>query len=114
MHWEELVKNMIRPLILCDLDFTDLHSDDDKDDLMPRGLGGSVPPPPPPIGIPPPMKPMQTNLEPSTNFRHMNGSKLANAAAAATANVSAITLSSSSVQNNAPIIKKNKKTVNPI
>lgn len=33
---------MTRPLNLCDLDFTDLHSDDDKDDLMPRGFGGSM------------------------------------------------------------------------
>lgn len=94
LHWEELVKNMTRPLTLCDLDFTDLRSDDDKDDLMPRGLGGSVPPPPPPIGIPPPMKPMQTNLEPLPNFRHMNGSK-----------------SQMSNTTNTSTIKKNKKTV---
>lgn len=90
MHWEELMKNMTRPLTLCDLDFTDLRSDDDKDDLMPRGLGGSVPPPPPPIGIPPPMKPMQTNSEPPPNFRQMNGSK-------------------ATIPNST--IKKNKKTV---
>lgn len=81
---------MTRPLTLCDLDFTDLHIEDDKDDLLPRGLGGSVPPPPPPIGIPPPMKPMLNNLEPTPpNIRHMNGSK---------------TTSANS-------IKKNKKTV---
>lgn len=55
MHWEELVKNMTRPLTLCDLDFTDLRADDDIDDMTPRGLGNSVPPPPPPIGIPPPL-----------------------------------------------------------
>lgn len=36
------MKNMTRPLNLCDLDFTDLHSDDDKDDLMPRGFGGAM------------------------------------------------------------------------
>lgn len=29
---------MTRPLTLCDLDFTDLRSDDDKDDLMPRNI----------------------------------------------------------------------------
>lgn len=95
LHWEELVKNMTRPLTLCDLDFTDLRPDDDKDDLMPRGLGGSVPPPPPPIGIPPPMKPMlQMNLEAPSNFRHMNGSK-----------------SQTSAADTASTIKKNKKTV---
>lgn len=92
LHWEELMKNMTRPLNLCDLDFTDLHSDDDKDDLMPhRSIG--VPPPPPPIGIPPPMKAMQPMLEPPPpNSRHINGSK-----------PSAIT--------NTTSIKKNKKTV---
>ncbi|CAD7002601.1 unnamed protein product [Ceratitis capitata] len=59
LHWEELVRNMIRPLNLCDLDFTDLNSDDEKDVLAPRGLGVGVPPPPPPFGggIPPPMMP---------------------------------------------------------
>lgn len=48
---------MIRPLTLCDLDFTDLHSEDDKDESLPRGLGSSVPPPPPPIGILSALKP---------------------------------------------------------
>lgn len=98
LHWEELVKNMTRPLTLCDLDFTDLRSDDDKDDLMPRGLGGSVPPPPPPIGIPPPMKPMQSNLEAPSNFRYLNGSKT---------NVGG-------TNNDTSAIKKNKKTVSGI
>lgn len=94
LHWEELMKNMTRPLTLCDLDFTDLRSDDDKDDLLPRGLNCSVPPPPPPLGIPPPMKPMTTNLEPPPNFR-LNGAKTGNNA----------------TNNNNNTIKKNKKTV---
>lgn len=57
LHWEELVRNMTRPLNLCDLDFTDLTQDDEKDVLAPRGLGGNIPPPPPPLGMPtaPPM-----------------------------------------------------------
>uniref|UniRef100_A0A1Q3FU24 Putative rhoa gtpase effector dia/diaphanous n=1 Tax=Culex tarsalis TaxID=7177 RepID=A0A1Q3FU24_CULTA len=57
LHWEEIIKNMTRKLNLCDLDFTDLTSDDDKDVLAPRGFGGAVPPPPPPAGgmmMPPP------------------------------------------------------------
>lgn len=67
LHWEELVQNMDRPLVLCDLDFTDLQMEDDKDNLAPRGLGGCVPPPPPPIGssgvmAPPPM--MMMNIPP--------------------------------------------------
>ncbi|XP_053663933.1 FH1/FH2 domain-containing protein 3-like [Anopheles marshallii] len=72
LHWEEIVKNMTRKLSLCDLDFTDLTSDDDKDLLAPRGFGGAVPPPPPPggmlmNGMPPPpsmMRPPPTNLVP--------------------------------------------------
>lgn len=91
------MKNMTRPLTLCDLDFTDLRSDDDKDDLLPRGGIGSVPPPPPPIGIPPPMKAMNINLEPPQNFRLMNGSKTMSA--------------SNNGTNNDSTIKKNKKTV---
>lgn len=82
LHWEELVQNMDRPLILCDLDFTDLQLEDDKDNLAPRGLGGSVPPPPPPIrsgGLvaPPPMMnlpPPPANLPPPQLMNHMNGS----------------------------------------
>lgn len=97
LHWEELMKNMTRPLTLCDLDFTDLRSDDDKDDLLPRSIS-SVPPPPPMCpGIPPPMKPMNTNLEPPQNFRHMNGSKPASP--------------NTATNNNNNTIKKNKKTV---
>lgn len=48
---------MARPLRLCDLDFTDLSQDDEKDVLAPRGLGGSIPPPPPPFGGGPGMGP---------------------------------------------------------
>lgn len=62
LHWEELMKNMTRPLTLCDLDFTDLRSEDDIDEMTPRGLGSSVPPPPPPIGIPPPMIKPEVNI----------------------------------------------------
>lgn len=69
LHWEELVRNMNRPLNLCDLDFTDLTADDEKDVLAPRGLGGSIPPPPPPCGMPaPPMMMMKPNSIPAPMF----------------------------------------------
>ena len=42
LQWEELQKNMTRKLELCDLDFTDLTQDDDKDVLTPRGFGGNI------------------------------------------------------------------------
>lgn len=98
LHWEELMKNMTRPLKLCDLDFTDLLSADDKDDLAPRGMGNCIPPPPPPMGnVPPPMMrplaPPATNLVPPPNFRHVNAPKAPEAA------------------TNGNTIKKNKKTV---
>ena len=68
---------MTRPLTLCDLDFTDLRSEDDKDDLAPRGFGDCVPPPPPPSGMaPPPMlKPMAppSNLVPPPMYKQANG-----------------------------------------
>jgi FH1/FH2 domain-containing protein 3 len=78
VHWEELVKNMSRQLTLCDLDFTDLTVDDEKDVLAPRGLGGSIPPPPPPCGMmaPPPMNMFPNapnNMIPPPSYRAMNG-----------------------------------------
>lgn len=105
------MKNMVRPLTLCDLDFTDLHSDDDKDDLMPRGLGGlAVPPPPPPIGIPPPMKPMPNIMDVLSNGRQLNGSKSISTSAAS----SLISASTPAQPNSILPIKKNKKTVSDV
>jgi hypothetical protein len=46
MHWEELVENMDRPLMLNDLDFTDLTEDDDVSIFTPLPKKGFVPPPP--------------------------------------------------------------------
>uniref|UniRef100_A0A182QLH0 FH2 domain-containing protein n=1 Tax=Anopheles farauti TaxID=69004 RepID=A0A182QLH0_9DIPT len=104
LHWEEIVKNMTRKLSLCDLDFTDLTSDDDKDLLAPRGFGGAVPPPPPPAGgmllnggMPPPpsmMRPPPTNLVPLPgNMLNGNG------------------LPQTGLGDGSSTIKKNKKTV---
>lgn len=88
------MRNMARPLTLCDLDFTDLLSEDDKDDFAPRGKTGCVPPPPPLMGIgkhpQPPPTPMMS-FGPPPIMRGMNGAKPSDAAAAS--------------------IKKNKKTV---
>lgn len=49
LHWEELVNQMKRPLTLCDLDFTDLNSEDEIDVLGPVSVSNGVPPPPPPM-----------------------------------------------------------------
>ena len=62
---------MSRPLNLCDLDFTDLNSEDEKDILAPRGFGRGIPPPPPPIGgvaVPPPMLPTHLVCPPPMNY----------------------------------------------
>lgn len=56
LHWEELVNKLKRPLCLCDLDFTDLNSDDEIDVLGPVNISNGVPPPPPPMAPPPPGK----------------------------------------------------------
>lgn len=57
LRWEELVANLDRPLNLCDMDFTDLGSDDEADVLTPAAVFNGIPPPPPPLkenGAPPP------------------------------------------------------------
>lgn len=61
LHWEELMKNLDRDLILCDLDFRDLTEEDERNVMKPLGISGSSIPPPPPVmnnpsnPIPPPM-----------------------------------------------------------
>lgn len=56
LHWEELMKNMDRDLVLCDLDFRDLTEEDEPSVSTPRGMNGSAIPPPPPamLSNPPP------------------------------------------------------------
>lgn len=49
LRWEELVNSLNRPLNLCDLDFTDLMSDDETDILAPVATTNGIPPPPPPL-----------------------------------------------------------------
>ncbi|XP_075159456.1 formin homology 2 domain containing isoform X5 [Haematobia irritans] len=111
LQWEELVRNMARPLQLCDLDFTDLNSDDEKDILAPRGIGRGVPPPPPPMGgaaLPPPMLPAHIVLPPPM----MSQSNTSNGSAGF--GNSSLTNSLNSSLNgsiNGDTIKKNKKTV---
>ncbi|XP_066909564.1 FH1/FH2 domain-containing protein 1 isoform X3 [Halyomorpha halys] len=53
LHWEEMARSCIRLLKLCDLDFTDLGSDEERDVLAPAGVAGGIPPPPPPVAPPP-------------------------------------------------------------
>lgn len=68
LRWEELVAKMNRPLNLCDLDFTDLASDDDADVLVPAFTPNGIPPPPPPlltdIGPTPPPPPLTSGRIP--------------------------------------------------
>lgn len=58
LHWEELLATSKRALQLCDLDFSDLHSDDERSVLAPTMNMNGIPPPPPPCGpcgVPPPV-----------------------------------------------------------
>ncbi|XP_011352171.1 FH1/FH2 domain-containing protein 3 isoform X2 [Ooceraea biroi] len=70
LHWEELVKKLTRPLMLCDLDFTDLNSEDEIDVLRAANVTNGVPPPPPPMAPPggdiqaPPPPPLGARLPP--------------------------------------------------
>lgn len=68
LHWEELVKKLKRPLALCDLDFTDLNSEDEIDVLGSASVTNGVPPPPPPMAPPggdaPPPPPLGAKLPP--------------------------------------------------
>lgn len=74
LHWEELVSKMTRPLALCDLDFTDLNSEDEVDVLSPVSVTNGVPPPPPPMAPPsmggraPPPPPPGVRLPPPPLF----------------------------------------------
>lgn len=58
LHWEGIRNSMVRPLTLCDLDFTDLRPEDDMNDTIPGVMCGKVPPPPPMRAPPPMLKPM--------------------------------------------------------
>ncbi|XP_011179804.2 uncharacterized protein LOC105210497 isoform X3 [Zeugodacus cucurbitae] len=117
LHWEELVRNMVRPLNLCDLDFTDLNSEDEKDMLAPRGLGVGIPPPPPPFGgvIPPPMMPPAhivcpppnslSSIAPPPLFSYSGYGSMTNSAN------SSMNGSMNGDMSNTNTIRKNKKTV---
>ncbi|KAK2587058.1 hypothetical protein KPH14_011009 [Odynerus spinipes] len=73
LHWEELVKKLKRPLALCDLDFTDLNSDDEIDVLGPVNVTNGVPPPPPPmVPVPPPsLLPPSSGAKPPPPLPHL-------------------------------------------
>lgn len=68
LHWEELMNNLERDLILCDLDFRDLTEQDETNIMKPQGISGSsIPPPPPVMGI------NSLNPIPPPLIRSMNG-----------------------------------------
>ncbi|XP_050308559.1 LOW QUALITY PROTEIN: uncharacterized protein LOC126744971 [Anthonomus grandis grandis] len=65
LRWEELVASLNRPLNLCDMDFTDLVTDDEVDVLAPVAPANGIPPPPPPlqiIGSAPPPPPLSSRI----------------------------------------------------
>ncbi|KAL0280233.1 UNVERIFIED_CONTAM: hypothetical protein PYX00_001589 [Menopon gallinae] len=73
LYWKELVDSINRPLKLCDLDFTDLHTDDETDVFGNHREEGEIPPPPPMLILPPtnkmdlkvPAPPMSINSIPN-------------------------------------------------
>ncbi|XP_013788199.1 FH1/FH2 domain-containing protein 3-like [Limulus polyphemus] len=59
IQWDQLVKTINKPLLINDLDFTDLKDEDDVNILQPPAMvpmGGA--PPPPPMGMVPPPPPL--------------------------------------------------------
>lgn len=68
LRWEELMANLDRALNLCDMDFTDLASEDEVDVLAPTTVANGIPPPPPPLmkenGIAPPPPPPSSRTVP--------------------------------------------------
>lgn len=66
LRWEELVSNLDRPLNLCDMDFTDLATDDENDVLAPAAVSNGIPPPPPPLNnmSAPPPPPLSNRIPP--------------------------------------------------
>merc|ERR1712106_524760 len=60
-QWEKILSNTTRPLLICDIDFTDLHDEDEDENQKAASSDGSAPaPPPPPPGMgpaPPPPPP---------------------------------------------------------
>lgn len=66
-RWEELIANLNRSLNLCDLDFTDLVSEDEIDILAPITVANGIPPPPPPfndMASAPPPPPLSNRIAP--------------------------------------------------
>lgn len=72
LYWKELVDSIDRPLRLCDLDFTDLHTDDETDVFGNKRVDVEVPPPPPLLMMP---LPIRTDLCVPTPPSQRNGSK---------------------------------------
>ncbi|CDW53828.1 FH2 domain containing protein [Trichuris trichiura] len=77
IQWEKAVESLNRPLIVNDLDFTELNDADDKDPLCLARLhemnqsqqvkpvtSGGMPPPPPPGGVPGPPPPLLAGTPP--------------------------------------------------
>jgi len=60
-QWEKILTSTTRPLLICDIDFTDLHDEDEDENQKAVSSNGSAPAPPPP---PPAMGPVPPPLPP--------------------------------------------------
>lgn len=99
LRWEELVNSLNRPLNLCDLDFTDLGTEDETDVLAPAAATNGIPPPPPPLMgdmLAPPPPPLNNRIPPPAPNPPIFGMNLQK--------------NSKPTESKIPI-KKNKKTV---
>lgn len=108
-HWDFLVMNLHRNLEICDLDFTDLKTNDDEDIMAPDptiSLNCHIPPPLPPnlSGNPPPPPP-------GGRFGAAPPPPTANGFGPSMFGVSLINRQSLSSQEQSDTLKKTKKTV---
>nr|CAD7197695.1 unnamed protein product [Timema douglasi] len=119
LHWEELVQSLKRPLSLCDLDFTDLRSEDEVDILSPIHVSNGGPPPPPPVplikggGAPPPPPPNSRlgGMAPPPMPPTVNGTSMFGLSSRHQRNGGMESDSFNKTQNNNNTLKKTKKTV---
>ena len=68
-QWEKILSSTSRPLVICDIDFTDLQEDQDKEEkdkvVVEPGMAPPAPPPPPPAcPVPPPPPPGPGGIPP--------------------------------------------------
>ncbi|XP_054165043.1 FH1/FH2 domain-containing protein 3-like [Oppia nitens] len=123
LQWDQIVNTLSRPLLINDLDFTDLRDDDDTDILIanshvsntpPFNTNNLLPPPPPPMCSTPPPPPLPNSgaITPppppfATRMGNLSSQLFCNQRSQSTPSPTP----SPDLSNNSKLIPKNKKTI---